>query len=270
MPYAGYGMNAGIADATNLAWLLAAVPARLGRPGHPRTRMRPNGCRSPSRCPASPWTWPARCWASAAPCPTKSSSQAPRAMRFAAQVGQAAYDFNVQQYCCGGLNFGYFYDRSPIIAYDGAEQPAYTMADFTPSTVPGCRAPIATACGRTPGLRRLRAGLHPAAAGFGHRDRTARRSDARRRDPASKSIDLRSRPIRSPALRSQADPGPNRPARGLARRCRSREAEALVDTLRGLSSLPIGKSARSDRGQPHGVPLIPTLSGNGRAVIAGR
>ena len=25
MPYAGYGMNAGIADATNLAWLLAAV-----------------------------------------------------------------------------------------------------------------------------------------------------------------------------------------------------------------------------------------------------
>ena len=25
MPYAGYGMNAGIADAANLAWLLAAV-----------------------------------------------------------------------------------------------------------------------------------------------------------------------------------------------------------------------------------------------------
>jgi hypothetical protein len=49
----------------------------------------------------------------------------------------------VQQYCCGGLNFGYFYDRSPIIAYDGAEPPAYTMADFTPSTTPGCRAPFA-------------------------------------------------------------------------------------------------------------------------------
>ena len=49
---------------------------------------------------------------------------------------------NVQQYCCGGLNFGYFYDRSPIIVYDGAEQPAYTMADFTPSTIPGCRVPF--------------------------------------------------------------------------------------------------------------------------------
>jgi hypothetical protein len=58
------------------------------------------------------------------------------------RVGQAAYDLNVQQYCCGGLNFGYFYDRSPIIVYDGAEQPAYTMADFTPSTIPGCRVPF--------------------------------------------------------------------------------------------------------------------------------
>ena len=40
----------------------------------------------------------------------------------------------MQQCCCAGLNFGYFYDRSPIIAYDGAEQPGFTMADFTPSS----------------------------------------------------------------------------------------------------------------------------------------
>jgi hypothetical protein len=58
-------------------------------------------------------------------------------------VGQAAYDLNVQQYCCAGLNFGYFYDQSPIIAYDGAEQPGFTMADFTPSSTPGCRLPFA-------------------------------------------------------------------------------------------------------------------------------
>lgn len=57
------------------------------------------------------------------------------------EVGQAAYDLNVQQYCCGGLNFGYYYDRSPIIAYDGEQQPGYTMYDFTASTVPGCRVP---------------------------------------------------------------------------------------------------------------------------------
>ena len=29
-------------------------------------------------------------------------------------------------------------------AYDGAEPPAYTMADFTPSTVPGCGVPFSS------------------------------------------------------------------------------------------------------------------------------
>jgi hypothetical protein len=56
-------------------------------------------------------------------------------------LGKSAYDLNVQQYCCSGLNFGYYYDKSPIIAYDEAAPPAYGMADFTPSTVPGCRVP---------------------------------------------------------------------------------------------------------------------------------
>ncbi len=56
-------------------------------------------------------------------------------------MGQAAYDLNVQQFCAGGLNFGYFYSGSPIIAHEAEPAPVYTMADFTPSTVPGCRAP---------------------------------------------------------------------------------------------------------------------------------
>jgi hypothetical protein len=58
-----------------------------------------------------------------------------------ATIGKEAYELDVQQQCCGGLNFGYFYGASPIIAYDEEQQPAYTMQDFTPSTVPGCRAP---------------------------------------------------------------------------------------------------------------------------------
>ena len=58
-----------------------------------------------------------------------------------AEVGRLAYEINVQQYACAGLNFGTYYDRSPIIAYDGAEHPAYTMDRYTPSTVPGCRTP---------------------------------------------------------------------------------------------------------------------------------
>ena len=56
-----------------------------------------------------------------------------------ARVGKEAYDLNVNQYCCGGLNFGYFYAQSPIIAYDGGEHPTYTMSEFTPSTAPRAR-----------------------------------------------------------------------------------------------------------------------------------
>jgi hypothetical protein len=55
--------------------------------------------------------------------------------------GQDLYDLNVQQYCCAGLNFGYFYDQSPIMVYDDEAAPDYSMGSFTASTVPGCRAP---------------------------------------------------------------------------------------------------------------------------------
>jgi hypothetical protein len=65
----------------------------------------------------------------------------PAAAAERARLGQAAYDLNVQQYCCAGLNFGYYYDNSPLIAYDGETPPPYTMGGFTPSTAPGARAP---------------------------------------------------------------------------------------------------------------------------------
>jgi hypothetical protein len=51
------------------------------------------------------------------------------------------YDLNVQQYCCAGLNFGYYYDQSPVMVYDGDKAPEYSMGSFTASTVPGCRVP---------------------------------------------------------------------------------------------------------------------------------
>jgi len=58
-----------------------------------------------------------------------------------ALIGKEAHDIDIQQQCAGGLNFGYYYEGSPIIAYDAAPHPGYTMHDFTSSTVPGCRAP---------------------------------------------------------------------------------------------------------------------------------
>jgi len=140
IPYAGYGMNAGIADAMDMSWMLAAVlngwaPASLldayERERQPITEqvskfameMALNNMRQRKATPP------------------EVELPGPEGDAVRARVGKEAYDLNVNQYCCGGLNFGYFYAQSPIIAYDGGEHPTYTMSEFTPSTVPGCRAP---------------------------------------------------------------------------------------------------------------------------------
>lgn len=140
VPMAGYGMNAGIADAMNLSWQLAAhlngwapesilqahererkpITEQVGRfaMGHAIELMRK---------------------AQAVPANIEDDSPEGEASR--QEFGKVLYELNVQQYCCAGLNFGYYYDDSPIIAYDGTAQPAYAMGSFTASTVPGCRTP---------------------------------------------------------------------------------------------------------------------------------
>jgi 2-polyprenyl-6-methoxyphenol hydroxylase-like FAD-dependent oxidoreductase len=142
MPYAGYGMNAGIADATNLAWLLAAYLqgwagiAILDAYEAERLPITEQVSRFAMEMAG-------KVLSQRRTVPDEIEQPGPAGDAVRKQVGQAAYDLNAQQYCCAGLNFGYFYDRSPIIAYDDAEQPGFTMADFTPSSTPGCRLPFA-------------------------------------------------------------------------------------------------------------------------------
>jgi hypothetical protein len=140
VPYAGYGMNAGIADAMNLSWLLAAhlngwapssildayeaerwpITSQVSRfaMSHAEAEIRRRGA-----------------------VPDHIEDPSAEGEQARAEVGRLAYEINVQQYACAGLDFGTYYDCSPIIAYDGAEHPAYTMDSYTPSTVPGCRTP---------------------------------------------------------------------------------------------------------------------------------
>ena len=140
VPMAGYGMNAGIADAANLAWLLAAHLSGWA----------PAGILDAHEAERLPITEQVSVFAmnhalslsrqrSEVPDNIDADDEAGEQARIA--LGKQAYDLNVQQYCCGGLNFGYYYDKSPIIAYDEGTPPTYGMADFTPSTVPGCRVP---------------------------------------------------------------------------------------------------------------------------------
>ncbi|HEY4958483.1 MAG TPA: FAD-dependent oxidoreductase, partial [Caldimonas sp.] len=140
VPYAGYGMNAGIADALNLSWHLAAhltgwadervldayeierlpITEQVSRfaMDHAQQMIKARGA-----------------------VPARIEEPGPEGDAIRAEQGKKSYELNVQQFCCAGLNFGYFYERSPLIAYDDEAAPAYTMGDFTASTVPGCRAP---------------------------------------------------------------------------------------------------------------------------------
>ena len=136
----GLRHEAGIADAANLSWLLAAhlngwappsildayeaerlpITDQVSRfaMSHAETEIRRRGA-----------------------VPDEIEDAGPEGDHARAEVGRAAYAINVQQYACAGLKFGTYYDRSPIVAYDGATCPPYTMATYTPSTVPGCRTP---------------------------------------------------------------------------------------------------------------------------------
>ena len=122
VPYAGYGMNAGIADAENLAWLLAAhlsgwapaaildaheaerlpITEQVSRfaMGHAEKMIRARGA-----------------------VPAEIDDDTPEGEAARSQAAQAAYDLNVQQYAAAGLNFGYYYENSPLIAADGAPPP---------------------------------------------------------------------------------------------------------------------------------------------------
>ena len=139
-PNGGYGMNAGIADAANLSWLLAAV---LNGWAAPAILDAYEAERRPITEQVSQF---AKDMASKnieyrRETPAEIESPGPIGDATRVRVGMEAYNLNLQSICCGGLNFGYFYDDSPIIAYDGHRQPEYTMHEFTPSSIPGCRAP---------------------------------------------------------------------------------------------------------------------------------
>jgi 2-polyprenyl-6-methoxyphenol hydroxylase-like FAD-dependent oxidoreductase len=140
VPMAGYGMNAGIADAANLAWMLAAVLAGWAAPAildaHAAERL-------PITEQVSHYAMDHAIALAAqrGAVPAGIEAPGPEGDALRARVGRDAYLLNVHQYCCAGLNFGYFYDASPIIAHDGEAPPSYTMYDYTPSTVPGCRLP---------------------------------------------------------------------------------------------------------------------------------
>ncbi|KWT88534.1 MULTISPECIES: FAD-dependent oxidoreductase [Pseudomonadota] len=140
IPAAGYGMNAGIADAADLAWMLAAV---LHRWAGERILDAYEAERKPITEQISHIITDTAVAVMnqrrTVPADIEEDSSAGEASR--ARLGAESRELEVRQQCSAGLNFGYYYADSPIIAYDGQSHPPYSMHEFQPSTVPGCRAP---------------------------------------------------------------------------------------------------------------------------------
>ena len=140
VPYAGFGMNAGIADAVGLSWLLAAVLQ-----GWADERLL-----NAYEAERMPITEQVSRFAMAhaekeikrrGAVPQRLEEESDFGIALRKDVGALTYEINVQQYAAAGLNFGTYYDASPIISYDTREFPGYTMSTYTPSTIPGCRLP---------------------------------------------------------------------------------------------------------------------------------
>jgi hypothetical protein len=133
-------MNAGIADAMNLSWMLSGVLHGWADPwilnAHELERW-------PITEQVSYYAMNTalRLAKLRAEVPANIEDPGADGQAIRAELGRTLVAANTPQFCCGGLNFGYYYDRSPIIADDGETAPPYTMYDFTPSTVPGCRVP---------------------------------------------------------------------------------------------------------------------------------
>jgi len=140
IPHAGYGMNAGIADAANLSWMLAAV---LNGWAESTLLDAYQAERQPITDQVSRFAFEMAREVSQQRREISADIERQDAVGEAtrATIGKEAYDLYIQQQCCAGLNFGYFYGNSPIIAYDGEAHPDYSMGRFTSSSVPGCRAP---------------------------------------------------------------------------------------------------------------------------------
>ncbi|MDQ4215476.1 FAD-dependent monooxygenase [Microbacterium capsulatum] len=138
VPFAGFGMNAGIADVLNLTWLLGA---RLAGWADERILDAYQAERRPITEQVSQFAMSHQQKLAKPDLPAAIEDEGPEGDEARRVFGAAVHDLNEPQFAAAGLNYGYSYDASPIIRYDGETAPGYTMGAYTPSTVPGCRAP---------------------------------------------------------------------------------------------------------------------------------
>ncbi|WP_315834746.1 FAD-dependent monooxygenase [Bradyrhizobium prioriisuperbiae] len=140
IPTGGYGMNTGIGDAVDLGWKLAATLNGTGGPGllasyeHER---RPVGLRNRE---ASARHTGVRIEIMQSYLADLESDVPVSAERRAAIGARVAALGNAENESWG-VEFGYVYHRSPIVAAEQGAEPSLDPVRYTPTTMPGARLP---------------------------------------------------------------------------------------------------------------------------------
>lgn len=141
-PFAGFGMNSGIEDAAGLGWMLAAVlQGWAGRGLLDGYEAERKGVGEFVSRAAEGMVLAQRQITSHPDHRDKLELDGPAGDASRDYVGRMLVAVDSQQFNPMGLNFGLYYDRSPIILHDGGTPPEFSVRDYTPSTTPGCRAP---------------------------------------------------------------------------------------------------------------------------------
>lgn len=138
-PTGGHGLNTGIADATGLSWMLAALTSGWGCEGlleaYTRER-RPVAIRNFS---ASTATY--RAWVGAGMVNIEASGAVGDTAR--RNIGDNLSVLLHQEWFSRGIGMGYHYEGSPIIMPDGTPPPQDHPIFYIPTSRPGHRAPHA-------------------------------------------------------------------------------------------------------------------------------
>jgi 2-polyprenyl-6-methoxyphenol hydroxylase-like FAD-dependent oxidoreductase len=139
IPLGGFGMNAGIGDATHLAWLLSAEYhgwAGTGLLDAYEAERRPIGDLVSG---AAVQIMKNRGPAMQVHPGLEDDTAAGAAMRRA--MGERIVAADASQFNSVGVQLGYYYDRSPICVDDGSAAPAFALDQYVPTSRPGSRAP---------------------------------------------------------------------------------------------------------------------------------
>jgi 2-polyprenyl-6-methoxyphenol hydroxylase-like FAD-dependent oxidoreductase len=136
-PTGGFGFNTGIDDAANLGWKLAAVNHGWGGAqllGTYETERRPIGVRNTTESGKLAEQ------AAALEIPLHIEDDTPQGAGERAAFRKEVEHFR-EEFASLGIQLGARYDGSPIIIGDGAAAPPDDPKAYTPSSVPGGRAP---------------------------------------------------------------------------------------------------------------------------------